>query len=175
MTKTRLNKFANNIQKENIVYVSQMGFSVHAQGPYKHLTPGNPDFFLKKKKKRCKVSVFQPLLRQASFSSKAPLAGGEMKASASTAKGPWRWVLLPSSLPSTPSSSRFLSPLGANVSVSLSLHHSADRRVRQVELARDVSGWVLLQRWRENGGEGWRQQSFLDKSCIFVILVLMLV
>lgn len=43
-TKTRLNKLANNIQKENIVYVSQMGSSVHAQGPYKHLTPGNPDF-----------------------------------------------------------------------------------------------------------------------------------
>lgn len=58
MTKTRLNKFANNIQKENIVYVSQMGFSVHAQGPYKHLTPGNPDFFLKKKKKKGARSVF---------------------------------------------------------------------------------------------------------------------
>lgn len=52
-TKTRLNKFANNIQKEKIVYVSQMGSSVHAQGPYEHLTPGNPDF-----QKRCKFSVF---------------------------------------------------------------------------------------------------------------------
>lgn len=58
MTKTRLNKFANNIQKENIVYVSQMGFSVHAQGPYKHLMPGNPDFFLKKKKKKVQGQCF---------------------------------------------------------------------------------------------------------------------
>lgn len=85
-TKTRLNKLANSIQKEKIVYVSQMGSSVHAQGPYKHLTPGNPGF-----KKRCKFSVFQPLLQQA-VSSKAPLAGGEMKASASTAKGTRRWA-----------------------------------------------------------------------------------
>lgn len=42
--KNRLNKWANNIQKEKTVYVSQMGSSVHAQGPYEHLTPGNPDF-----------------------------------------------------------------------------------------------------------------------------------
>lgn len=40
----------------------------------------------------------------------------------------------------------------------LPLHHSTDRRVGQVELACDVSGRVLLQRWRETGGrslEGW--------------------
>ncbi len=115
-----------------------MGFSVHAQGPYKHLKPGNPDF-----DKRCKFSVFQPLLQQAVYS-KAPLAGGEMKA-LRQAKGTRRWVLPSSPLPSAPSLSRFLSPRGANVSVSLCLHHSADGRVRQVELARDVSGWVLLQ------------------------------
>lgn len=30
------------------------------------------------------------------------------------------------------------------------LHHGADRRVGQVELARDVCGWVLLQKERKN-------------------------
>lgn len=41
---------------------------------------------------------------------------------------------------------RLVFPLsfGEQTSASPSLlHHSADRRVRQVELARDVSGWVL--------------------------------
>lgn len=83
-------------------------------------------------------------------------------------------MAFPFPLPSAPSSSRFLSPLGASVTVSLSLHHSADRRVRQVELARDVSGWVLLQRWREMGGKGGGEThnkvSFLDKRRIWQLL-----
>lgn len=63
-----------------------MGSSVHAQGPYKHLMSGNPGF-----KKRCKFSVFSHSFSK-QFPSKAPLAGGEMKASASKAKGTRSWV-----------------------------------------------------------------------------------
>lgn len=37
-------------------------------------------------------------------------------------------------------------------------HHGADRRVGQVELARDVCRWVLLQRERENEKQEKKQQ-----------------
>lgn len=50
-----------------------MGCSVHAEGSYKHLMPGNPDF------KKGASSVFS----HQAVSSKAPLAGGEVKASVS--------------------------------------------------------------------------------------------
>lgn len=108
----------------------QMGSCVHAQGPYKHLTPGNPDVV-----KRCKFSVFQTLLRQA-ISSKVPTLR------ASTRKGT-RCRALPSH---SPPLHRFLSPRQVDICVSVSLHHSTDRWVGQVELACDVSRWVLLQR-----------------------------
>lgn len=123
-----------------------MGSSVHAEGSYKHLTPGNPDF------KKGASSVFS----HQGVSSKAPLAGGEVTAFISGgAKGNKERVSFslphPSFASSRPSSSRFLSPRASDFGVSLSLNHSADRRVRQVELARDVSGWVLLQKQREMG------------------------
>lgn len=58
-----------------------------------------------------------------------------------------------------------------------SSHHRADRRVGQVELARDVSGRVLLQGWRETGRGGagggvWRgrhnRESRVEKSCAWL-------
>lgn len=103
-TKTRLNKLANNIQKEKIVYVSQMGSSVHAQGPYKHLTPGNPDF-----QKRCKFSVFSHSFGK-QFPQKLRWQAVKWKLRLRRRRERGDGFSLP--LPSTPSSSRFLSPLG---------------------------------------------------------------
>jgi len=89
-----------------------MGSSVHAQGPYKHLTPGNPDF------KKGATSVFSATSSASSFLES--FESGEMKASASTVKGSRGDGSLPSASPS-PSSSRFSSLLwGANLGVSLS-------------------------------------------------------
>lgn len=59
-SKTRLNRFADSIQKEKVVYVWWVGSFVHAQGPYKHLRPGNPDF-----EKKVQVQCFPTLLQQA--------------------------------------------------------------------------------------------------------------
>lgn len=159
-TKTRLNKLANNIRKEKIVYVSRMGSSVHAQGPYKHLTPGNPGF------KEGASSVFSATSSASGFL-KSSVGSRWNESFGLGGEGNEEMGIFPSSrLHSLLRSSRFLSPRGA-ISVSLSLHHSADRRVRQVELARDVSGWVLLQRWRKMGREEEGTHitgSFCDKS-----------
>lgn len=60
--------------------------------------------------------------------------------------------VIPFSIFSSSSSLRW--KLASSVSLSSS-HHRTDRRVGQVELARDVSGRVLLQEWTETerGGE----------------------
>lgn len=93
-----------------------MGSSVHADGSYKHLTPGNPDF------KKGASSVFS----HQAVSSKAPLAGCEVTAFVSGGAKGNKEAVSPSPPPpsfasSRPSSSRFLSPRGSNVGVSLSL------------------------------------------------------
>lgn len=61
----------------------------------------------------------------------------------------------------------------------LPLHHSTDRRVGQVELACDVSGRVLLQRWRETGGKEFGRATYnrvscLQKSCICLFLFVLI-
>lgn len=148
--------------------------SVHAQGPYKHLTPDNPDFERKVQVQCFLLFVFffffffSHVSPARSLSSKAPSAG---KASVSAAKGTRRQVL-PFPLPSAPS---FPLSSGSRTSPPSLLHHGADRRVRQVELARDVSGWVLLQRWRDMGGKeegrhitgchSWQEKHLEGSSC----------
>ena len=105
--------------------MTQMGSFMHAQGPYKHLMPGSPDF------KKGASSVFSATFFSKQFPQKAPLAGGEKKGLGFDGEENEKGLSpLLSSASSPPSWPCFLSPRGANLSVSLSLHHSADRRVR---------------------------------------------
>lgn len=149
--------------------------SVHAQGPYKHLTPDNPDFerkvqvqcflllfvffFLFQPRLRQEVSP-QKLRRQAKLRSPRRRERGD----GSSLSSPLRSLL-----------ASFPLSTGSRTSPPSLLHHGADRRVRQVELARDVSGWVLLQRWRDTGGKeegrhrtgchSWQEKHSEGSSC----------
>ena len=152
--------------------------SVHAQGPYEHLTPDNPDF-----ERKVQVQCFLLLLffffLLFFFSSHVSGKKSFLKSSVGRQSFGFRGegneeMGPPFPLPSAPSSPRFLSPRGAERLPPSLLHHGADRRVRQVELARDVSGWVLLQRWRDTGGrrKGDTEQGvILDKRRIRRVLL----